>query len=152
MDTPKQQQTYHEILARSYLVYFIFSIIALFIDSRMPIRFDGGWLWPLAIICFAVGPLLILWAQLTSAKSVDGKQSHPYFGKGPYRYLRNPTQLGILILITGYVLVSASLVFFAVSVIAYFVSNQYFKKYELALKKEYGQHYEAYEKDVQKVL
>lgn len=148
----RREETYHEILAKSYLIYFIFSIVALFIDSRLSIRFDGAIFLPLAIICFAVGPLLILWAQLTSAKSVDGKQSYPYFGKGPYRYLRNPTQLGILILITGYTLIQSSVVFFVVSAVAYFISNRYFKKYELALKKDFGDHYTQYEKQVQKIL
>jgi protein-S-isoprenylcysteine O-methyltransferase Ste14 len=147
-----QNETYHEILAKSYLVYFIFSAIALFIDSRLNIRFSFPLQSPLAVVCLAVGPLLILWAQLTSLKTVQGKQRLLYFGKGPYKYMRNPTQLGILILIAGYTLVSGSLVFFGVSVIAYFVSNRYFKEYEQALKQDFGEHYEQYEEKVSKVL
>ena len=151
---PTQQpptQTYHEILAKSYIVYFIFSIIALFIDSRLHLHFYASFLNPVAIVCFAVGPLLIFWAQLTSLKTIQTKHFHLYFGKGPYKFMRNPTQLGILILITGYVLISSSLVFFLINIIAYIISNAYFKKYEQALGATY-QGYVPYKGSVKKVL
>lgn len=149
--TVSATETYHEILAKSYIVYFIFSMIALFIDSRLQLHFHEPFLIPIAIVCFAVGPLLILWAQLTSLKTIQTKHFHLYFGKGPYKYMRNPTQLGILILIIGYVLISASLIFLLISIIAYIVSNVYFRKYEQALEKSHTD-YVAYKGSVKKVL
>ncbi|MEO5646275.1 MAG: methyltransferase [Candidatus Paceibacterota bacterium] len=135
-------------LAHSYLAYFAFSLLGLFADTFW--RF-GAPLYhgqAIALVCFILGPLLIWWAQHTSSQ----QSGTPYFEHGPYRYLRNPTHIGIVILVAGYTAVSGSIVFLAVTVIGYVISNIFFKKYESALRTEYGEQYKDYKKSVPKIF
>jgi protein-S-isoprenylcysteine O-methyltransferase Ste14 len=136
-------------LAKSYAIYFIFSLLGLFASTIFPLGEPtphGQWV---ALLCFAVGPIIIWWAQTTSA----AQSATPYFERGPYRYLRNPTQIGILILVGGYAAVSGSIVFLLASIIGYFISDIFFfKKYEAILHAQYGEQYKQYKSTVPKVL
>ncbi|MDB5254885.1 MAG: hypothetical protein JWL92_261 [Candidatus Nomurabacteria bacterium] len=135
-------------LAHSYLAYFAFSLIGLFADTfwgfGTPLKYGNA----IALACFIIGPLLIWWAQSTSSKKSDT----PYFERGPYRYLRNPTHIGIVILVAGYSAVSGSIVFLGVTILGYIVSNVFFKKYEALLHTEYGEEYKDYKKEVPKIF
>ncbi|MBP6904859.1 MAG: hypothetical protein KBB91_02270 [Candidatus Pacebacteria bacterium] len=147
----------HHILAHSYLMYFVSSIIGLFIDTLIGFSITVPYADTITGICFGVGALLILWAQYTSRHSAkkNGDQEAirgPYFFKGPYRYMRNPTHLGMVILVTGYTLVSGSIVFFAITVIGYLVSNIFFHRYEAILDRTYGEDYQKYQASVPKIL
>jgi protein-S-isoprenylcysteine O-methyltransferase Ste14 len=141
----------HYTLAKSYLVYFLVSAVGLFADSFITYSFVIPYNKIIAIICFVLGPLLILWAQYTSRHSRNNP-THLFFHKGPYKYLRNPTHLGLLILIAGYAIVSMSPIFFAVTLIGYIISNHYYKKYESVLEKMHGDVYQSYKTNVNKIL
>lgn len=146
------QPTIHTRLAQSYLAYFVASIVGLFVDTM--ISFDIGrfaYAGIVAVVCFALGGVLIAWAQYTS-RHTKHSPSDPYFHKGPYRYMRNPTHLGIVFLVTGYTAVSGSIVFFGVTVIGYVVSNIFFQKYEALLDLTYDGVYEDYKRDVPKIF
>lgn len=141
-------------LAHSYLAYYLFSILGLLADSLIGFDVAVPFARTIAIICFAIGPILIIWAQNTSdrrKKKGDDKQ-HAYFKYGPYRYMRNPTHLGLVILVAGYAVISGSIIFLAITVLGYVVSNMLFKKYESFIVEEYGDHYEQYKSDVPKIL
>jgi protein-S-isoprenylcysteine O-methyltransferase Ste14 len=146
----KQQQTIHHILATSYIIYFMASLAGLLIDSFISIQFDVPYAKTVAIICFGVGPLLILWAQLTGAKFLNNGV-HTYYHYGPYKFLRNPTHVGLLILVTGYTLISGSLVFFGMTLIGFLVSNIFFRKYELLNEQNHGEHYRLYRSQTPKL-
>jgi protein-S-isoprenylcysteine O-methyltransferase Ste14 len=143
------RRSIHTALADSYLAYFVFSLFGLFADTFFSIGaplYHGEWI---ALACFILGPLLIFWAQVTSAKK---NQDTPYFLRGPYRIMRNPTHIGIVILVAGYTAVSGSIAFLAVTVIGYVVSNIFFKKYESFLHTEYGTEYKEYKESVPKIF
>ena len=135
-------------LAHSYLAYFAFSLIGLFADTfwgfGTPLYYGNT----ISLICFILGPLLIWWAQGTSSR----KRALPYFERGPYRFLRNPTHVGVVILVAGYTAVSGSIVFLGVTLIGYIISNLYFSRYESLLKLEYGEEYTDYKKKTPKIL
>jgi len=135
-------------LAHSYLAYFVFSLLGLFADTIIPSETPSPHSQLIALICFSVGSLLIWWAQYTSSI----KSEKPYFERGPYRYMRNPTQIGILILVTGYTAVSGSIVFLLTTLIGYLVSNIFFKKYESILHRQYGAQYGEYKDNVPKIF
>lgn len=138
----------HLALAHSYLAYFVFSLIGLFADTFFSFGtplYHGEWI---ALTCFIVGPLLIWWAQSTSAK----QEATPYFERGPYRLMRNPTHIGIVILVAGYTAVSGSIIFLAITVLGYVVSNVFFKQYESLLHTEYGAQYRDYKRSVPKIF
>ncbi len=139
--------TIHSKLAKSYLTYFICSILGLFLDTFIGIDINLKYAEPIAFVCFILGTFLILWAQYTSRKK-DG----PYFFRGPYRFMRNPTHLGIVFLVTGYTLVSGSIIFFAITIVGYFISNIFFQKYESILDRTYGPEYQKYKAEVPKIL
>lgn len=148
------QNSIHFTLAQSYLAYFVCSIVGLFADTLIGFDVHLPFANPITLICFAIGALLIVWAQYMSRHFGKGGDlsSDPYFRRGPYRYMRNPTHLGMVILVTGYTVVSGSLIFFAVTVIGYIISNILFHKYERILGKTYGEQYEEYQAKVPKIL
>jgi protein-S-isoprenylcysteine O-methyltransferase Ste14 len=148
----QQNVTVHRILAHSYLMYFLASMVGLFADSFLSLDFQFPFATVSAIICFLLGPVIMAWAQYTSWKCKKNGCDERYFHHGPYRYMRNPTHLGLLILITGYTLVSGSVIFFLVSLLGYLISNIFFKKYESILQDTYGADYETYKASVKKVL
>ncbi len=138
----------HLTLAHSYLSYFIFSVVGLLADSFFSFEAPlphGQWI---AIVCFILGPMLIWWAQYTSAVKSD----KPYFERGPYCLMRNPTHIGIMILVAGYTAISGSIIFLAVTIVGYLVSNVFFKKYESLLHIKYGDLYKKYKAKVPKIF
>lgn len=135
-------------LAHSYLAYFAFSLIGLFVDTFWGFGAPIGYGNAIAIACFIAGPLLIWWAQNTSGR----KNSIPYFERGPYRFLRNPTHIGIVILVAGYAAVNGSVVFLGVTILGYLISNVFFKRYESLLYVEYGDEYKNYKQSVPKIF
>lgn len=144
----------HKTLARSYLTYFICSVVGLFADTLIGFHIDVAYANEIAFVCFGVGAVLIGWAQYLSRNF--GKEAtlsqDPYFARGPYRYMRNPTHLGIVILVMGYTVVSGSLVFFGVTIIGYLISNKFFHRYESIVGETYGKTYQEYKARVPKIF
>jgi protein-S-isoprenylcysteine O-methyltransferase Ste14 len=83
---------------------------------------------------------------------VKKQNSQSQFSSGPYRYLRNPTHLGLLILVGGYTLVSQSAMLFVVTGAAYLISNIFFRKYEVLLEHMHGDIYKSYKSSVRKIM
>lgn len=133
-------------------MYFIASMIGLFADSFLHLDFHFALARIAAIVCLLLGPIIIAWAQYTSWKCKRIHNCGPYFNHGPYRFLRNPTHIGLVILVAGYTFVSGSVVFFLITVLGYLASNVFFKKYESILETTYGDMYEAYKHAVKKIF
>lgn len=146
--------TIHTTLARSYIAYFLFSLLGLLADSLIHFDVSVPYGNSIALACFILGPMLMFWAQATSnvfhPTSRDTQQT--YFMRGPYRYMRNPTHLGIVILVIGYAAVSGSIIFLAITILGYVVSNTFFKRYEKIAAEQYGEQYSHYKSDVPKIL
>lgn len=149
----KRHESIHIILARSYTVYLVCSIIGLFADYFIGFKINVPYAVPVAIVLFILGPMLIFWAQYTSRhiKTHRGEHRH-YFHFGPYQYMRNPTHLGLLILVSGYTLVSGSVMLSISTLVGYLISNVFFQKYESILGKSADGVYERYRASVQKIL
>lgn len=141
----------HKTLAHSYLIYFICSIVGLFADMVVGFNIALPYANTIAAACFAVGALLIVWAQHTSRKTKQDP-GHPYFLHGPYKFMRNPTHLGMVVLVLGYTVVSGSIIFCAITLVGYLVSNVFFRKYESMLKGTYDGEYETYQSKVPKIF
>ncbi len=141
----------HNILAHSYLSYFVFSMVGLFIDTFTNFEVKMRFAQPIALVCFITGTVLIFWAQNTSRNALKNKTG-VYFYSGPYRFLRNPTHLGMVILVTGYTLVSGSIFFLIITTVGYMFSNIFFKKYEKILTDTYGDEYDQYKNKVPKIF
>lgn len=144
----------HRVLASSYLTYLLLCTFGLFADLFFPFRIAVPEAKTFAIILFIVGPVLIGWAQYTSYsfERVKKEVGQPLFLRGPYRYLRNPTQLGLLCLVAGYALVTGAIMLFLATILAYVISNIFFRKHETILEARYGEPYKTYKESVKKVL
>ncbi len=148
------QQSVHRTLAQSYLVYFMLCLLGMFLGLFFPVRFSVPHATLFAIICFGLGPLLIAWAQYTSHRFeiIKQKTGELRFNGGPYRYLRNPTQLGLVILVAGYAFASGTAILFLTAAGAYIISNVFFRKHENILESRYGEAYKNYKSSTPKIL
>lgn len=154
---PEKNISVHEVLARSYMSYLLFGALGLVLDLIMPWKLSLAGLLPLAIFCLVVGPVIIFWAQASSRRfarlrTTGAPLRKEFFCIGPYRFLRNPTHLGLMLLIMGYAMASASLALFLASFIATLVSNWYFRKHEAVLEGVYGAPYREYRASVPTIM
>lgn len=150
----QRSDSIHLTLAHSYLTYYLCSIFGLFADTFISFTITVPGASRMALTFFILGTLLMVWAQYTSHKfrQKENAPANPYFLHGPYRFVRNPTHLGIVLLVTGYTFVSGSLVFFAVTAFGYLISNIFFKKYEAILDRTYGDDYKKYQASVPRIF
>ena len=143
-----------QLLAISYMTYLILCSIGLFLDVVFPIRAHILYGNVIGIICFIIAPALILWAQYSSGRfhiSLEKKEG-VNFTFGPYRYMRNPTQFALIILILGYTAIANSVALCITSLISYYISNYFYMKHEFRLEKEYDGDYAEYKSKVKKYL
>lgn len=146
--------TAHHFLALSYIAYFICIAGGIGLSVFFPLRIHIPGANIFAFICFVGGPLLILWAQSASFVFEKHKREHGVisFSFGPYKFLRNPTQLGLGMLIIGYVFILQSATVFAAVLLSYLIGNYFYKKHESLLEQKYGKNYKEYKSHVNKVL
>ena len=150
VEKKSETENYHAVLAKSYMVYFLAAGIGICSDLFLPLRLHIPHGFLVAGICFVVGAFLIIWAQYTSRHAQ--KDGEYYFVQGPYRIVRNPTQLGIVLLVAGYTCIMQSVTFLITVIIAYFISNIFFKRYEKILRQTHGEKYIEYQNSVNKIL
>lgn len=138
----------HRVLAHSYLFFFLFFLIGLFLDFLFPLKiFDENnmmWFGILFLIC---GTGLIFWAQKSSLKLRKEDISKDTFYRGPYRYSRSPTHYGLFFLMLGFGFTANALFIVLFSAISFFITKFVFiKKQERILEEKYGTPYIEYKK------
>lgn len=143
----------HTVLAHSYLVFFAGMVLGMVLDIVFGIRINPSVTSiTSALLLVLIGSLLIYWAQHTSRKTAPERNDTPSvddFMKGPYRYLRGPTHLGLLLLISGFGLFINSFFVVAVALLIYLVTHLFFMPAEeKRLSQKYGAVYEAYRANV----
>jgi protein-S-isoprenylcysteine O-methyltransferase Ste14 len=146
--------TAHHLLAISYMAYFICIAGGIGLSVFFPLHMHIPAANIFAFVCFVSGPLLILWAQYSSFAFEKHKKQHGTisFSFGPYKFLRNPTQIGLGALIIGYVFILQSATVFAAVLLSYLIGNYFYKKHETLLEQKYGKNYKEYKMHVDKIL
>jgi protein-S-isoprenylcysteine O-methyltransferase Ste14 len=150
-NTTKQNDKIHNILARSYTVFLLCFLAGVSISQYFKIHMFKQPLNILGMALIFLGSILMFWAQNTSRNTKDTRHamntntdSH-LFKKGPYRFLRYPTNLSLILLIVGYALIRNSLIIFIAGIVAGIISWKYFApKQERYLSQKYGKAYERY--------
>lgn len=143
----------HFVLSHSYVLFLVAVISGFILDIFVNIPILNNMLSKyIGIFFILLGSILIYWAQNTSAglqKELKPKAEASDFAHGPYKYSRNPTHIGLTIMILGLALILNSfwsVVFLiVVSIISKFF---YLSKEEELLEKRYGQIYLDYKKKV----
>lgn len=149
---PAGKRTVHHILAHSYSVFLFAIFVAIVLDSMFPIRLLPKYLADnVGLFFLIIAPLLIYWAQNTSGKIKHVKEdmTAEHFKRGPYKYTRGPTHLGLALLLIGLGIITNSIFVIGGAIIAYIISKKIFmKEQEELLAKSYGEEYRKYQKEV----
>jgi protein-S-isoprenylcysteine O-methyltransferase Ste14 len=148
----EKEGSIHHILAHSYLTYFIALIVGLWLDFKFPVRFLPKTLTsPLGLLVLFLSSLLILWAQRTSSYIRTKKEPMTAvdFRRGPYRFSRRPTNLGLIALVIGFGIMINSIFVIMATFLAIIITHYVFlHKEERKLEENYGELYTEYKKDV----
>ena len=141
----------HYLLTNSYMAYLFAIITGIILDTIFPIKIFGGQEYQyFGFSLIVISSVLIYWAQRTTNKTkkqiVDGKRN---FDRGPYKYSRNPTYLGLLLATLGFGLMIGSFFIFVIVIVIFFINKLIFlPREERLLERIYGQNYLDYKKKV----
>jgi protein-S-isoprenylcysteine O-methyltransferase Ste14 len=131
---------------------YLFALILGFIFSAVwPIRVFQNNIIILNIssVILLLSSLLILWAQKSTKKFGKENVTKKSFMKGPYRYMRNPTNTGLFLASVSFGIIINSPFIIGFTLMAFFFSLFVFLKQEsLILEKKYGEAYLEYKKTV----
>lgn len=143
----------HFSLSLSYLTFLFGVVFGVVLDLFIPLKiiFDNFYIY-LGLALIILGSILSYWAQYTSHhpknyKTKDKDLSD--FMRGPYKYIRTPTHLGIFIMTLGLALLINSPFSVLFTLIAHLISKEIFiKKEESLLEKKHGKVFTDYKEKV----
>jgi len=140
----------HKTLAQSYLVYLFAMVFGLVCSAVWPIKLlFSNFLLIISPVILILASILTLWAQKSSKKFGKDEVTKKSFMNGPYRFIRNPTNLGIFLSFLSFGIIINSIFVIVFTIISFLISSLYFlKKEEKILEMKYGEAYLAYKKTV----
>jgi len=144
----------HNILAHSYSFYFIMFLFGIVLEFSHPIKsFNVQSVSSIGVFLLVISSVLIFWAQKTSRNlkkvRVLNEAHSDNFLKGPYRFSRRPTHLGLFLLMLGYGITTNSFWIILFACLSFVFTKYIFvRKEENILEKKYGEHYSKYKKIV----
>lgn len=146
----------HSVLAHSYFVYFGPAVLGLFLGMFFPgFTFVNYNAQLFGILIIFISSMLIYWAQTTSKKNKNTltENGERKFDIGPYKYSRNPTYSGLMLMTFGLGLVMGSWFIIILGVIAFTINKLILiPREEKLLEIKYGQTYLDYKKKVGSIL
>ena len=158
VNTPKEnvhrEGMVHIILSHSYTVFLMAVVFGLILDVFVPLYIFNGSLYQyVGTLLIILGSLLIYWAQsstsFTKKEEIQNSNTPRDFARGPYKYSRNPTHIGLSIMTLGLGFLLSSVFSVILTVIASLITKFIFvKKEEKLLEERYGQSYSDYKKKV----
>jgi protein-S-isoprenylcysteine O-methyltransferase Ste14 len=141
----------HKILAHSHATQLILFLFAFFLDLifKVTIFSNSVLISGAGVIFLILGSVLIFWAQYTSHHLSNENITKESFSKGPYHYVRNPTNLGIFFMIVGFgIIANAFFVIIFALISSLVVKFVFLDKEEKILIAKYGAPYLEYKKSV----
>ena len=150
MENGKVRPRIHKVLAQSYIVYLLALVFGLIFSAIWPFKiFVDATLMNTSSVVLLLSSMLILWAQKSSKKLKKENLTKKSFMKGPYRYTRNPTNLGLFISMSSFGIIVNSVFVIVFSLVAFALSRLIFiKKEEQILENKYETPYLEYKKIV----
>ena len=146
---PKRKSV-HRVLVHSYFTTLVFFLLGAGLDIIFSLKIlDTTLIAPAGLFFLVAGTGLIVWAQYTSHHFSKENLSSDSFRHGPYRFTRNPTYWGLLLVLIGFGLAWNAVFVIAFTVISLFVTKTIFlKQEEEILAEKYGDAYLEYKKSV----
>ena len=150
-----KKELVHIVLAHSYIVFFASFLIGFLIDLFWPTRLSVPYLQETGFFLLIIGTAIIFWAQEASHQlsvkricTADGICADD-FSKGPYKFIRSPTHLGLFLMIIGAGFLFNSISITCMTLVAFFLTRSFFiPKQEALLEEKYGEHYLTYKAKV----
>jgi len=138
----------HHVLAHSYFIYLLLFVVGVYLDIVFDFKiFNTTLVVPFGVALLALASVLIFWAQNTSRTLKKHDLTKEDFCRGPYKYTRSPTHLGLFLLILGFGIISNAFFVVLFTVISFFVTKfTFLKKQEEILMHRYGAPYLEYSK------
>ncbi|MFA5934115.1 MAG: isoprenylcysteine carboxylmethyltransferase family protein [Candidatus Paceibacterota bacterium] len=136
------------------LVYFGALLFGIILDILFPLNVIPSHLTLyLGVPLLLFSPLMIFFAQRTARKFKTRIQADVLedgiFHKGIYKYSRNPTYLGLTLMLIGFGLATNMVFVVIMTLVAFSITHRVFLKHEEKLLEEkYGELYGAYKKKV----
>ncbi len=94
--------------------------------------------------------LLVLWKRGKGTNAITD-QSKMLVVEGPFKVVRNPCHLGVIISIMGYALITSSVLYIVYAIIYFLCNDIYLRVYEeKLLEKKFGIQYVVYKQNVPK--
>lgn len=147
-----KNDTIHTVLSRSYSVYLFSIIVGVIMDTIIVFHFSFNYHAEAGFFVIVLGTLLVYWAQHTSSSSKKEslkKNSPRNFAKGPYKYTRNPTHVGLMLMTLGFGIMIGSYFIVLLTLFSFLTSKLVFlPREEDLLVKKYGEDYVNYQKKV----
>lgn len=151
MEKDKNRPRVHKVLAHSYMSYLFALLFGFIFGIIWPVKVFSfhPWILNVSSLVLLLSSLLILWAQNSSKKFNKKEISKESFMRGPYRFMRNPTNNGLFLASISFGIIINSIFIIIFSIIALVFSVFIFLKQEsVILEKKYGSAYLAYKKSV----
>ena len=151
-----KKETVHHVLARSYFTYLLGITFGLLMKNVAPLPYHFPHSQAVGVFVLMLGTFFIVWAQGTSRKSKmhrHDNQTEDYMVealmRGPYKYFRSPTHIGLFFMSLSLGLISYSLWIVVISCALFLITRYTFIcREENMLVKKYGNAYERYKKMV----
>lgn len=149
----KRSPGVHFLLSHSYLVFLFSVILGVIFDIFAPFNlFLNVPSQSIGVGLIFLGSIIVYWAQTTSGNYKENEpkfKNKSFFYRGPYKFTRNPTHFGLLIMTLGLALLINSFFSIVFTIIAHVLTKIFFvKKQEKILEKKYGDLYLDYKKKV----
>lgn len=146
----KNKGLIHYILSGGYVIFLFAFLLGISLGLIFPNKIlNTPYFEYIGLFFVIMGPVLIYWAQSTSKALAKNPPPKPTFRSGPYRYVRNPTHTGVVIMMFGYSLIIHSIYTLVFLIIAAFLSRYFIlRKQDKILSDRYGEHFDKYKKEV----
>jgi protein-S-isoprenylcysteine O-methyltransferase Ste14 len=150
MEANTKKQSVHHVLAHSYVVHFTAFLVGVVLDLVFKLKvFNDSVMLYVGFVLMILATGLILWAQRTSSKLDIVNLSKDTFHKGPYKYTRGPTHLGLFLLLLSFGIIANAFFVIFCTIAAFFITRYVFlTKQEKMLIEKYGTHYLEYKDKV----
>ena len=141
------RQSIVPIIAR--LIWFSIFILSPFSDRHdFAVIINADWLGYVGVLLYLLGFAWVVWSFLTLGKQHSGEvtiqKEHELITNWPYRWIRNPMYLGLVVFPFGIALVFGSWIGIALPILLIGLFIWRIRDEEKLLKQEFGQRWENY--------